>query len=103
MTEAIPSAQNALLARGLKSAWLSYWVAFFGNFVAWRVLGSEVILIGFFLVAALTLWLAWATARAASFSGHKGLLWAVGVVVILGPVGALLLPWAALSNVRSAK
>jgi hypothetical protein len=99
---AIPIPRSASLARALKLAWLSFWFALIVNFVAWSLLGSQVILMGFYLVVGCSLWLAWTTARAASFAGHTGILWAVGVVA-LGPLGALLLPWAALSKLLSAK
>lgn len=92
-------AECASLARTLKRAWLAFWLVFFGNFAVWRLFGSDFILAGLTVLLASYAWLGWTTARAASASGHTGVVWGIGVF-LLGPLGALLLPWAALSKLR---
>jgi len=98
----VTEAQTPSLAQALKYAWACYWVAFFGMFIVSSFIGREAVLFALFLLVACSLWLAFLTGRVASSAGHPGILWGFGVV-LLGPLGALFLPWAALSKLRASK
>jgi len=97
-TSTLSTVNSAPLARILKWAWLGYWVVLVALLTGWRYLG-DLLLVGHGVLVAVTIWLAIAVWRAASASGHTGILWGIGVVV-LGPLGALLLPWLALSKLK---
>jgi hypothetical protein len=97
-----PPTQSERLKRAVRYAWLCYWVAFLGLFAFPHFIGREAMLFALLSVVACSFWLALATGRAASSVGRAGIVWGLGVV-LLGPLGALLLPWAALSKPGAPK
>lgn len=81
--------------KAIKRAWATYWLANVGLFII-LASGSKLAMPAMLLSFGVSVWLAFAVGLGASAAGRTGAVWGIGTV-LLGPLGAILLPWAVLN------